>query len=115
MTPVRFFMANAGYSYNPATETPAQGRYRGARKLAAAESRASARGYSFEWQPSDEDSSSFCDDEPAWQLWDCLMRDPAGNIVGSLCACDFGRHGSPWGQSYRRVVEAEIACEVFAC
>ena len=115
MTPVQFFILNAGFSYNPATETPAQGRYRGARKLAAAESRASREGYSFDWMPSDIVSSDFCDDEPAWQLWDCLMRDPAGHVVGSLSAIDFGRDTEPWGQDYRRVVEAEIACEALTC
>ncbi len=112
MTPVRFFMTHAGFSYAPGAETPAQGRYRCARRLAAAESRASRAGYSFDWTPSDEWSSSFNSDAPAWQLWDCIMRDPAGEMITALCAVDFGADGGPQGQPYRRVVEAEIACEV---
>jgi hypothetical protein len=39
------------------------------------------------------------------------MVDEDGKIVQSLCFIDFGRDGSPWGDSYKRVVEAELALE----
>ena len=107
----RFFYEHAGWSYHPDTETEAQGRRRCARALAKAESEASAKGYAFEWRPDEEcDSSEFSEGDP-WGLWVCLMRAPDGGVVGCLGAVDFGLGGEPWGNPYRRVVEAEIALE----
>jgi hypothetical protein len=110
-TAIEFFMEHAGYSYDPAKETKEQGRESCARELAAAESWAAARGYSFEWSVSDIDSSDFSDETPAWRLWDCVMRDADGHVVQSLGACDFGYGGEPFGQPYARVVRAELASE----
>lgn len=108
---VLFFWWHAGYSYTPGKETAAEGRERGAFALAKAETDARRLGWSFRWLVSELDSSSFRGGEP-WRLWDCIAYDGAGAIVGSLCAVDFGRDGTPWGASYRRVVEAELAAGV---
>lgn len=105
-----FFLRNAGYSYDPKTQTPRQGRSETARKLAKAERDARALGYSFEW----EDDWSVGDHQKEFDCYadgvpetceSCLMRDPAGKVVQSLgCVDDATRE-------YRRVVEAELALE----
>lgn len=108
---IAFFHEHAGWSYDPAKETSAQGRRRGAQRLAKAERIASDRGYSFEWQVDHIDSSEFSDEQPPWQLWCCVMRSVDGTVLQSLGGVDFGRDGDPWGDPYRRVVEAELALE----
>jgi len=111
-SPVDFFFAQAGYSYNPKTQTKLQGRWACARSLAEAERNGSDAGLSFEWEIDPiSDSSEFSNKKPAWQLWACCCRDAQGKVQSSLCGIDFGRDGSPWGEPYRRVVEAELASE----
>lgn len=111
MSAFHFFFRRAGYSYNPATQGEIAGRAAGALDLARAEYLAWDRGYTFHWEVDDIDSSYFSDEQPPWRLWGCIMRDRDGNVVQSLGGIDFGRDGSPWGEPYRRVVEAELACE----
>ena len=112
-TPVQFFMAHAGTSYDPRKETEKQGRYRGARKLAAAERRASDEGVSFEWSVDPECDSSDWSDEDPHATWRCLARDASGAVVGSFGGVDFGAGGKPWGDPYRRVIEAEIVLDTY--
>lgn len=112
MTPYAFFRKHAGYSHNPATETEAQGRARCACNLAAAERYAGDVGLSFEWSVDDIDSSEWSDDPEPWAQWACVCRDMSGAVVASLGGIDFGRDGEPWGDPYRRVIEAELAAEV---
>lgn len=107
----RFFHEHAGYSYDPKTETKEAGRVRCALNLAAAEGIAREAGYTFEWSRSDIDSSDFSKEQPAWPLYDCVMRDVKGAVVQSVSGCDFGKDATgPYGD-YRRVVEAELAAE----
>jgi hypothetical protein len=111
-TPEQFFYEHAGYSYDPKKETPKQGRQRGAKALARAEAKASRLGYSFEWEIDQiSDSSDFSNERPAYELYFCRMRDQKGQTLDTLGGIDFGRDGSPWGDPYRRVVEAELALE----
>lgn len=111
-TPYQFFREYAGYSYNPATQTAAQGRRECASRLARAERVASKRGYYFDWDIDPETNSSDFSDEPdPWQLYVCRMYDEDGELIGSLHGIDFGRDGSPAGEPYRRVVEAELALD----
>lgn len=110
-SPYLFFLKNAGFSYDPKKETPFKGRVRGARSLAEAERRASAEGCTFEWTQDDTTNREFTDEGAEYPLWHCLMRDAAGKAVGSLGGVDFGEDGAPWGDPYRRVIEAEMACE----
>ncbi len=102
----QFFYDNAGYSYDPKAETPTEGRTLRALNLAAAEGFARAAGVSFEWVP---DPYA---DEP--DQWGCKLYDAAGQVQQSLWAIDFGPGGSPWGDPYRRVVEAELSAEYMA-
>jgi len=103
-----FFLRNAGYSYNPETQTKQQGRAASARKLAKAERDARALGYTFEWQDDCDGDHSYLvagvDPEPE-TCEVCLMLDDNGKVMQSLgCIDDATRE-------YRRVVEAEMALE----
>lgn len=110
-----FFHEHAGYSYDPRTETPEQGRNKCAESLAIAATRAFIDGFWFDWCVDQTiDSSDFSDDTDPWELWVCCMYDTNGNMVDSLSAIDFGRNGSPYGDPYMRVVEAEIALSCFS-
>lgn len=112
---VRYFMEWAGISWKPPEETQAQGRYRGARRLAAAERWARNAGLTFEWALDGYTSAEWTDEAPPWPTWECIARDASGRVVASLMGIDFGRDGSPWGDPYRRVVEAELAAEAKSC
>lgn len=111
-TAYHFFYANAGWSYNPATETSAQGRARCAKALARAEMQALNVPLRYVWHV-DPDASSldFCDKD--YPLWACMLVRGESEILASLCGIDFGEGGQPWGDPYRRVVEAELALEHF--
>jgi hypothetical protein len=123
MNSYQFFLKHAGYSYDPKTQTPMQGRVQGARRLAAAERKARDVGYSFQWSadPSCLSSDWIADDEDGgrncdpWHTWQCALRGTGATFQGScgasLHGIDFGRDGEPWGNPYRRVVEAELALE----
>jgi hypothetical protein len=105
-------MEHAGWSYTPGRETKRQGRARGARSLAQAEAHARDAGWFYRWEiDPDSTSKDFNDEKPAWQLWQCALFSADHRTLGSLCGIDFGRDGEPWGQSYKRVVEAELAQE----
>lgn len=110
-TPEQFFYRCAGYSYDPKTQTPEEGRKECAAKLAHAERRGSDAGLSFEWAEDDIDSSSFRNDRDPYPLWLCVCRRMDGTAAASLGGVDFGRYCNPYGDSYRRVVEAELAME----
>lgn len=116
---VAFFKRYAGFSYDPATETRMQGKLRCARALATAEAAARAAGCTFDWDCDPEITSADWVEkgdasrgyEEPWQTYACVMRDKGGRVVASLGGVDFGRDGSPRGEPYARVVEAELACE----
>ncbi len=104
----QFFYEYAGYGYDPKRETKEQGRRRGAKTLAHAESEASERGWRTEWLE-DEESWSLRRETPDVQEWYvALLRDENGKVISSL-----GAIGDP-DRNYRRVVEAELAFEALA-
>ena len=112
LTPYQFFLEHAGYSYKPSEESHRQGRMRGARALAKAERQARQRGYCFQWSIDPAGSSSL------GHTWVCCAIGPrdteykgAGEVLASLADIDFGCDGEPWGNPYRRVIEAELAQE----
>jgi hypothetical protein len=108
----KFFYDNAGYSYDPKTETPEQGRANCARILACAELISKSIGMQYSWTiDPGTDSSAFDNDPEPWALWQCLAYDQHGDIVASLHGIDFGRFGHPDSDDYSRVVEAELAAE----
>lgn len=111
----QFFYDNAGYSYDPKTETPEQGKVRCAKAMAEAETWATEEGYYYRWEIDlFSDSSDWSDEEPPWSVWACAMYSPDAQVVASLSGIDFGRDKEPWGDSYRRVVEAELALEIMS-
>lgn len=108
----QFFYAHAGFSYAQG-ESPEGARVMNAHALAQAEQWATRTGYAFKWTTDDEiDSSDFLDEKPAYKLWLCVMEDSTGELVTGIGAVDFGRDGEPWGDNYRRVLEAEMALEI---
>jgi hypothetical protein len=104
----RFFWTNAGYSYDPKTETKAQGRRKCATILAEAEVWASEQEMSFTWEYDDcPDLSWMTESEQAedHEVLVCLAKYRDGSVAGALGGIvDADR-------TYRRVVEAEIAAE----
>jgi hypothetical protein len=119
---VAFFHEHAGFAYDPKRETEAQGRLRRARQLAAGEAWAQEEGYSFDWQEDPYSTSAAWiesgedggPDRNPWATWYCHMIDAGGEEQRGLYGVDFGRDGQPWGDPYRRVVEAELAAEEYA-
>lgn len=108
-TPVAFFYEHAGYGYDPKTETPEQGRQRGAEELAKAEAWARENGYRFEWEHDGyADRSGIEHDGP---LWVCLMLDAGGDVQDALGGIDLGENGTPGRVAGARVIEAELALE----
>lgn len=115
-----FFMSNAGYSYDPKTQTPMEGRAECAKSLAYNEQRARDAGVTFAWEYDQDITSAewISDHEDGgrnndpWRTWSCLARTADGKVFASLSGIDFGRDGEPFGDPYMRVVEAELACEL---
>lgn len=116
-SPTAFFYRHAGYSY-PQAATPVQQRahrLNGARALAKAEADARDAGISFDWAiDHGSTSADWSDEKSAWCQWRCIARNAEGLNVASLWGIDFGRDGDPWGDPYRRVVEAELATEALS-
>ena len=108
-----FFYANAGYSYPSGTPATDRAKFRAAHAadLASAEAQASSDGASFVWRVDEHADRSGI--EHASPLWVCVMYSQDGKVLASLGSVDFGAGNDPWGQSYRRVVEAELAVAAF--
>lgn len=106
-----FFLRNAGFSYDPKTETARAGRARCARELARAERDVRALGYTFGWSDDWEVGNhygfygeAYANGEPE-TCETCICRNADGEIVASLgCIDDADRE-------YRRMIEAELALE----
>lgn len=122
---VSFFTDNAGYSYNPETETKAAGLARCANALADAELRYYAiDGLGFNWELDAIDADVFSEDKVPYQLWRCDLVN-AGHmgheydVVASLGGIDLGRYRSlhavtKANKNYIRVIQAELALAYFA-
>lgn len=107
----QFFYEHAGYSHDPKTETPEQGRVRCAKDLAAAETYAKDHDWSFDWSWDDGgdlgDHSEWCDMEYQHDhnIEVCMLRGADGNVLealGGIIDAD---------NNYRRVVQAELASQ----
>lgn len=103
----QFFFDTAGFSYNPATETEAEGKLKSAIAYAAAEAYARNELWYFEWVPDLEADPYDWDGEGPIgnEAYGCILRDASGKALASL-----------WGiwdpdGTYRRVVQAELALE----
>ena len=114
MTPEeRFFWKHAGYSYDPKTETKAEGRRRCAVEMAEAESIAQRLQWEFECEYDADPDLSWMSDEEREQEHEvlcCRIVDPKNRrySLASLCGI------TDPDANYRRVIEAELACEVIA-
>jgi hypothetical protein len=102
-----FFYEHAGWSYDPATETSDEGRWRGAEVLARAEREARARGWSVEWEY-DPDPDPVTD-YPQYRV--ALVNDER-EILASIGSVDLGPDGGPDAHPYVRVLGAELAWDV---
>lgn len=112
---VEFFAIHAGWDYHPDTETPEQGRLRGAVSLALAERWAKANDAMFTWEDDfgvDHVKEFDAYDEEPETCEICTMYLPdhspaleSVRIVASLGCVDDAT------DEYRRVVEAELAQE----
>lgn len=112
MTPAeRFFWTHAGFSYDPKTQSKAQGKRHCAAVLAEAEAWAQSVGMSFAWEWDEcPDLSWMSEAEQAeeHEVVVCIARYRDGSVAASLAnIVDADR-------TYRRVVEAELALEAQA-
>lgn len=108
-----FFFKYAGWSYDPKTQTNAQGHSDTASKLACAEEWAAKEGYVFEWNQDDITNREFADNgDPEYYLWCVVMRNADSDVVQSLGGVDFGAEGD-YSDPYARVCQAELALEQF--
>ena len=112
---VAFFQEHAGWSFDPATETPEQGRLRGAHDLAEAERWAWDAGYEAHWEVDDLGHDDLCGIEGCrtdhGTAYVCVLFAPDGSPAASLGGVTFGPGKGPGDDPYRRVVEAELASE----
>ena len=97
----KFFLKHGGSVHVPGGETLAQGKARCARAMAKAERDARAYGFTFEW--SDDRSI-----ESHYTCESCMCCDSDGNVLASIGCVDDA------DANYRRVIEAELACEAIA-
>lgn len=107
---VAFFLANAGYSYNPKTETPEEGKLNSAIALAEAEAKGKDIGLHFGWEQDDVTTEDFSDEAPFYPLWICTCYFE-GQPVAGLGGIDLGADGQPHSKAYPRVIQAELAAE----
>lgn len=109
-----FFYEWAGWSYDPKIETSDQGKMRCAVMLANAERHAKSTGMRYEWRVDPHvDSREFNSEKPYYNSYCCTIHRRDGVCVGSLGGIDFGRGINPKDSTYKRVVEAELACECY--
>jgi|SRR5882672_7371092 len=103
----RFFFDNAGYSWNPRKETPAQGRTRGAMALRAAEQAYSdAEAYaSVEFCVWPDEIATYEDGEQRYMM---AIRDGDGHTMNSCGAMDSE------DSTQRRIMHAELALDILA-
>jgi len=111
MNAYQFFYRHAGYSYDPKTQTKAEGRRECAKTLARAERLAFKAGVSFQWTEDPYGADSAGEFSSSGPFWQCVARDASGVICASVGGVDFGDGGVPWGDTYSRVIQAELSLE----
>lgn len=121
----RFFLGNAGGIVGQSAITAAS--------LARAEAYARDHDWRFVWEYDQDRDTSWCEtcehlhkcrslgrdglscdhvrSDHDHQLYDCMLYDSDGEMLECLGGNDFGAGRDPWGEPYKRVVEAELASE----
>lgn len=110
-----FFYGNAGYSYDPKTQTEEEGRRETAKAMADAEQWAWDNNYTFSWSEEEEDWDTFLeesevDPHDVLEILALQMRNKDGTTVQSLGGVMFG-HNAEANTRYGRVFEAELALQ----
>jgi hypothetical protein len=105
---VAFFYEHAGFSYDPKTETPDEGRFRCARELAGAEAFAKAQGWYVDWER-DHDAEANEEEYQGWPQYAADLKDADGELLESLSGIMFKDQGDENDDPYARVVAAELA------
>lgn len=108
-----FFYEHGGFSYDSATETPEQGRLRGARDDAAIERGGKARGWYVEWESDGDGDHSYLDQPEfdGYEITTCEMAslyDADDNHLTSLGCIDDA------DDNYRRLIEAQLMAEALS-
>lgn len=105
-------------SYRPSIETPEQGAVRAALELARAEYALRASSVEVSWQRDPYPDLSWCDAEQLRELragetemLECTLYGPDGEPIESMG----GIHVLAGDESYKRVVEAELALQAGVC
>lgn len=111
---VRFFYENAGASWNPATETPEQGRQRGAERLAQVEAWGQRSGY---WFGVGIDPDPMWDDDVERETTDydqyiVALYSTTGERVATVGSIDIGPDVDPDWHPHIRLIKAELLFEV---
>lgn len=109
----QFFYENAGFSYDPKTETAEQGKRRRAVELAEAETIAARNDWYVEWEQDDsecmgcscESADCPCSTGEPHETLGAVLRNDQDRVLASL----WGICGAT--SDYRRVVEAELAAD----
>lgn len=90
-TAYAFFLSHCGYSYDPKTERPIDGRRRAAKALADAEKHGTALGLQAFWTEDPDPDRSFLDqdtyddgDRESARFWGCRVFDADGRELASL-------------------------------
>lgn len=111
---LQFHYEHGGYSYDPATERPEDGRARYALAAAGAEAWAQEQGLEFRWEDDwtvTDHAHEFCADAyPAGNPETCEM---CGAWLGDECLAAMGCIDDATDE-YRRVIEADLAMEARA-
>jgi hypothetical protein len=114
----RFFFKYSGWGYDPKTETPNQGRWRGARNLARAEREAHARGWTYRWEWDEDQDRGCCECTEPESGCPCARGECGGHqVFGCILSTTCAPHvNALWGisdpsEEDRRVIEAELASE----
>lgn len=106
-----FFYEHAGYSYDPATQTPEEGHRQSARALADAERWALDNDVTVTWERDPEPwDGDVPYDGPVWQAL-AVRYDSPNEVLASLSGIAIDSE-HPDTDPYGRVVSAELALQV---
>lgn len=110
---VEFFYTHAGFSYDPETQTPEEGKRACAEALARAEEEGRKRGFFTVWK---RDDVPFGDDvhEPDEYGYVATLWHTAAFTGERVMLASLGMIDAEDGDPYRRVVNAELAMEAIS-